>query len=99
MNENLRAQELEQKIKDGERLLLEAQSNRMNGFIPLIASIGIVIAMGVKIPRGGFIYILLAVIGLLYLCFNIWRLYSADKKIRQSESKLKEYRDKMAELQ
>ena len=90
--------ELEQKIKESERLLLQAKSNRMSGFIPLIGSIGIVIASGLKIPSGGLIYLLITVIGLLYLCFNVWRLYSADNKIRQSESKLKEYQDKKAEL-
>lgn len=115
MNDNLRAnlnrksdhdidkitdlRTLDQKIKEGERLLTEAQSNRISGFLPLIGSLAIVIAMGMKIPRGGLPYVLLTFLALLYLCFNVWRIYSADKRFRQRESKLKAYRVRKKKLQ
>jgi hypothetical protein len=91
-------EELERKIKNGEALLINVESKRMAGWIPLILSLGLVIAMFIKIPRGG-IYVIITGCGLLYLGFNIWRLYSAEKQKKETESELKEYRDKKAELQ
>jgi hypothetical protein len=91
-------EELEQKIKNGEALLIKIESKRMAGWIPLIISFGIVIAMLIKIPGGG-IYVIISGCGLLYLCVNIWRLISAEKQKKETEYELKEYRGKKAELQ
>jgi hypothetical protein len=90
--------ELEQKIKRGETLLLEAKSKGVTGWMPLIISLGIVIAMAIKIPNSG-VYLIITGFGLLYFGFNIWRLYSAEKQKKQIESELEEYRNKRAELQ
>jgi hypothetical protein len=92
-------EELEEKIKGGEALLIQAESKRTGGWLPLIISLGIVIYMAMKIPRYGFIYVLFTGLGLLYLGFNIWRLFSADKQKKKTESELKEYRDRKAKLQ
>ena len=103
MDDGLRAKitelgDLEQKIKRGETLLLEAKSKGVTGWIPLIISAGIVIGMAIKIPNSG-IYLIITGFGLLYLGFNIWRLYRDDKRKKEIESELQEYRDKKAELQ
>jgi hypothetical protein len=92
-------EELEEKIKGGEALLIQAESKRTGGWIPLIISLGIVIYMAMKIPRYGFIYVLITGLGLLYLGFNIWRLFSADNQKKKTQSELKEYRDRKAILQ
>ena len=108
MNDNLRnaeigeitdIEELERKIKDDEKLLIHAESKRTAGWLPLLISFGLVIYMCMKILSGGFIYMIITGFGLLYLGFNIWRVYSADKQKRETESELKECRDKKAELQ
>jgi len=89
--------ELERKIKDKETLLIEAESRRITGWMPLLISLGIVIAMAIKIPRSG-VYIVITGFGLLYFGINVWRLYSAENRRKEIESELKEYRDIKAEL-
>ena len=103
MDESLRAKitelgELEQKIKRGETLLLEAKNKGVTGWMPLIISLGIVISGIIKIPNNGG-YLILTGFGLLYLGFNIWRLNAAEKQKKEIESELQEYREKKAELQ
>jgi hypothetical protein len=92
---------LEQKIKEGEALLMQSKSYPTDGLIPLIISFGILIYVAAKIPRSE-VYLILTGFGLVYLGFNIWRMYSANKQKKEIEfkikSKLKEYQDKRAEL-
>ena len=90
--------DLEKKIKESEVMLIEANSSRFSGWIPLLISLGIVVSMAIKIPRSE-IYLVITIFGLLYFMFNIWRLYSANRRKEEIESKLKEYRDKMAKIQ
>jgi hypothetical protein len=102
MDDNLRAitepGELEQKIKHAEILLLEAKNKGVTGWMPLIISLGIVISGVIKIP-GNEGYWILTGFGLLYLGFNIWRLYRAEKQKKEIASELEGYRNKKAELQ
>jgi hypothetical protein len=90
--------DLEKKIKESEEMLIEANSNRFSGWIPLIISLGIVVSMAIKIPRSE-IYLIFTIFGLLYFGFNLWRIYSAHRRKEEIESKLREYRDKIAKIQ
>jgi len=87
--------ELEKKIKESEILLAGV---KFDGWIPLIISLGVVISMAVKIPKGE-IYLVFTGVGLLYLGFNVWRVYNAITKQEEIETRLKKYRDKKAELE
>jgi hypothetical protein len=87
--------ELEQKIKQGEILLAQ---ERTSGWIPLIGSLIITFYLGAKISSSE-AYLVLTVLALLYVGFNVWRVISAQKNVKELEAKIKEYRDKKAKLE
>jgi hypothetical protein len=90
--------ELEQKIKNCEKSLLLANNEKTANWIPLLISAGIAITTAIKIPFSE-IYWIIMFLALLYLAFNIWRMYNAEQKKKNIESELKEYLDKKIELQ
>ncbi|HZU86744.1 MAG TPA: hypothetical protein VFF78_04645 [Anaerolineaceae bacterium] len=90
--------ELDQKIKECETLLLQAKTKSMAGWIPLLISLGITIAMFIKISNHA-VYALVAGLGLLYFGLNVWRIYSAEKQKKELESLLSAYQARKAELQ
>jgi hypothetical protein len=91
--------ELERKIKESETLNIQAEGKKTTGWIPLIISLGIAFSALIKIPSGGIFYVVMTILGLLYVGVNIWRISSAEKQKKEIEFRLKEYRDRKAELQ
>jgi hypothetical protein len=91
--------ELEIKIKESKRLLQTTKGSEVFGFWPLVIALGIVVSMGMKIPRGGLPYILLTLAAFAYVCFNIWRIYWNHKKVEQYEAELKKYEERKVEIQ
>ncbi len=87
--------ELEQKIKEGEVLLAQ---ERVSGWMPLVGSLFITFYMCRIILRGNF-YLILAILALLYVGFNIWRVIKAQMNVRKLEAKILDYRDQKARLE
>jgi hypothetical protein len=90
--------ELEKKIKESETALINAKSQAFAGWVPLIGSLGILITMAIKVLNSE-IYLVITLAALLYVAFNIWRLYHADQQKKEAEARLEQYRQKLAELQ
>jgi hypothetical protein len=91
--------ELERRIRDGEKLLIQVKSKATTGWISLVVSIGIVIAMAAKVLTYGGVYLIIAAFGLVYVAINIWRIVSAGQEKKVIESELEAYRSWKADLQ
>ncbi len=86
--------EIDQRIKANEAQLFQKKTE---GWLPLILSIGIVIYMALKISLSE-VYLIITGFGLLYLGFNIWRVYRAKQQKNEIEIRLNFYRKKKSEL-
>jgi len=82
--------EIEQNSKRSEALLHDAQGRSTAGWVMITVCIFLLLS-----NPGGVIFKIFAV---LYLGFNIWRLYSAENDKRKIEKDLQGYRDKKARL-
>ena len=89
---DVRIQEIEQRISDGEKSLLLAKNEIMVNWMFVAFSIGITIFIrgNTIIPNIG---------GIFLLCLNGWRVYRSLQKRKEIEASLRSHRGKKAELE